>query len=407
MAEAFVFRMTVVDAYVASVRGIEGMVEQLGASPLLDAMSEDELLEHCLDGWNVSPVEFDSESQSEIERTEIYDKQWIRQATPAQQIYNLRIPLAKKKSNGLALNLRPMKGWTQIGPPLGSKNIAFRERESQLVITGTTQEIQQLRDTVNRVIGLVNGEIEIEYGNLPDVAKNLIAAKRSKMRESESALLNAAETLGVVVRRKGDAPNLVDVRERESVRTIRKQGQRSAKADDYELDAKSIQAIVDVVDRSGRGFEIAPSEFVKLREEGLRHILAGYLNAVFEGTDATGETFVKNGKPDLVIQRNGQMVLVGECKFWDGQQLYLDTLESQLTRYLLWRHSVALLITFSRTASFSKTIEMAKQAATSAESFRSDIQVRSETYFVTQHEHPEETEKMISIHHLLFNLHTS
>jgi hypothetical protein len=57
---------------------------------------------------------------------------------------------------------------------------------------------------------------------------------------------------------------------------------------------------------------VAPQEFCKLGEEGLRHVIAGYLNAVFRSTAVTGETFSKGGKPDLNIQVRGGSVFVGE-----------------------------------------------------------------------------------------------
>ena len=60
---------------------------------------------------------------------------------------------------------------------------------------------------------------------------------------------------------------------------------------------------------------MARREFVSLGEQGLRFVIVGYLNAVFESTAVTGETFSKDGKPDLVIQVGGRPVLVGECKF--------------------------------------------------------------------------------------------
>jgi hypothetical protein len=43
------------------------------------------------------------------------------------------------------------------------------------------------------------------------------------------------------------------------------------------------------------------------------------LNGTFEGA-ATGETFVRSGKTDILLRQEDRHVFVGECKGYDGPQ---------------------------------------------------------------------------------------
>jgi hypothetical protein len=158
---------------------------------------------------------------------------------------------------------------------------------------------------------------------------------------------------------------------------------------------------------AGIGFQVARKEFLSLREEGLRHVLAGYLNAVFESTSVTGETFSKDGKPDLHIVVDGRPVLVVECKFWGGRALYERTLMEQLPRYVLWQHAVAVVITYSTKKSMSRVIADAMAATSESRLTRGPVIPKSETYFVSSQVHPDDEEKDLEVHHLFFNLHTS
>ena len=78
----------------------------------------------------------------------------------------------------------------------------------------------------------------------------------------------------------------------------------------------------------------------------------------FEGA-ATGETFNKTGKTDILLRYEGKNVFIAECKFWRGQKNFLDTI-TQLLGYLTWRDSKAAVIMFVPNKDFTSTLETAK-----------------------------------------------
>lgn len=60
---------------------------------------------------------------------------------------------------------------------------------------------------------------------------------------------------------------------------------------------------------------------------------------------ATGETFNKKGKTDILLRHAGNNAFVGECKFWKGEKSFLSTID-QLLGYLTWRDSKTAVIMF-------------------------------------------------------------
>lgn len=79
----------------------------------------------------------------------------------------------------------------------------------------------------------------------------------------------------------------------------------------------------------------------------------------FEGS-ATGETFNKSGKTDILLRHEGSNVFIAELKFWRGKKSYLDTI-SQLLGYLTWRDSKAAVVMFVKNKDFSTVLETAKE----------------------------------------------
>ena len=78
-----------------------------------------------------------------------------------------------------------------------------------------------------------------------------------------------------------------------------------------------LQTIHDV----GKGFERLPATYSDKDEEALRDHILLLLELRFEGS-ATGETFNKAGKTDVLIRHENSNAFIAECKFWRGQEVY-------------------------------------------------------------------------------------
>ncbi len=404
MAAAFTTEMTVVDVVYRAVDQFGREVEGLLRDPYFHDWSDEELADHFAARWTLEPIEWDSSRRSELEAEEgIVAASRPAGSPPPPPILVLHLPIVPKMSNPRVLTLRPEAGWTgHLIPPQAA---SYDDRTSIVQLRSTRDDdLQRWRSTVQTIIKGVNADIARHMPGLRQTILEMVRGQRAKLDRRQEELDAAARSLGVTLRRRPEAVEPVNVRVRRAVDVVRNLPRRPGDPADPHLTRESLERIIALVDQAGKGFELAPREFAKLREEGLRHVIVGYLNAVFESTAVTGETFSKDGRPDLVIQVGGGPVLMGECKFWDGPGLYRDTIDHQLFRYVTWRQTAGLFVTFSRGRSLTAVVEAARATAQAHPGRQGEIAVRADTSFVSSHVHPDDPLKTLEIHHLIFNL---
>ena len=104
-----------------------------------------------------------------------------------------------------------------------------------------------------------------------------------------------------------------------------------------------------------------PAVYTNKDEEGLRDHFLIILETNFEGS-ATGETFNKSGKTDILLRHDGNNTFIAECKFWTGEKKFIETID-QILKYLTWRDSKASIMVFVRNADFTNVITTAREAA--------------------------------------------
>ena len=80
-------------------------------------------------------------------------------------------------------------------------------------------------------------------------------------------------------------------------------------------------------------------------EEELRDHLLATLNTHYEA--ATGETFRKLGKTDILIEFESKAAFIGECKIWHGEKMFQDAVQ-QTFNYSTWRDSKVSVIIFNK-----------------------------------------------------------
>ncbi|HEY1914621.1 MAG TPA: hypothetical protein VGH27_03505 [Streptosporangiaceae bacterium] len=102
-------------------------------------------------------------------------------------------------------------------------------------------------------------------------------------------------------------------------------------------------------------------------EETIRDLLLFILNANYRGS-ATGETFVGQGKTDILLRWEDRDAFIGECKFWPGAANFRKAITQLLDRYTVWRDTRVALILFIRDrADITAIIEKANDCITTHE----------------------------------------
>ena len=261
-------------------------------------------------------------------------------------------------------------------------------------ITGAVEDIE-------KVIGWKNKDVYEGNGRLETELLRYILQKQEQLSADEDLVEEILAKVPVKLERRSTASPIVDLTVREEIKPVYPM---SEKKKEMYIEEDKVEAVIKLLKSTGLSFETTPKVFSKkLDEEDLRDILLSQLNAVFRGA-ATGETFVKKGKTDIHLRIDEGSILSAECKFWDGEQLYISMME-QLSSYLTWRQNYGILITFSDRKGFTSVIEKAKAAAQNyITTLNNSLRMIDASHFVTTNSLPQDAKKHVTLHHLLFDL---
>ncbi|RZP37220.1 MAG: hypothetical protein EVA22_02150 [Alteromonas sp.] len=224
----------------------------------------------------------------------------------------------------------------------------------------------------------VRSEVERANAGLEQYIRSAFNSRKQRIKKSSGVLASlgvpikkterASETFSVPTpqKRKKAVPNKPEVKD-------------MGFSPEPCLDESTYNDILKLIHDVGKEFERLPSLYADKEEEHLRDHFLMMLEPNFEGA-ATGETFNKTGKTDILLRHDGSNLFIGECKFWKGEKSFLSTI-SQLLGYLTWRDSKAAVIMFVPNKDFSSVVDTAKEAASKHENFLKFVNERDETWF--------------------------
>lgn len=168
---------------------------------------------------------------------------------------------------------------------------------------------------------------------------------------------------------------------------------------------KAYSQIIDYINELGRNLEKLQGLRTAFDEEGIRDYFIPFLNSISSKHIATGETFNKIGKTDILVQNErGENIFIGECKIWRGKSQLNDAINQLLTRYVNWRDEKVAIVIFNKTIkNFSDIIEKANDAMKEHPNFFKFVNARNQTSFSYIFKHPEDRNKTINIELMLFD----
>lgn len=170
--------------------------------------------------------------------------------------------------------------------------------------------------------------------------------------------------------------------------------------------AKKMYAdILKVIYDAGKSMEKKPALYVGKDEEGLRDQFLFILETRYESITATGETFNKKGKTDIILKysEDGSNVFVAECKFWKGASEFHKAINQLFDRYLTWRDSKVALIFFVTNKDFSKIISTADKECEEHEYFVSKNGINGESSLSYKFRLPNDKDKEVFMELILFH----
>jgi len=163
--------------------------------------------------------------------------------------------------------------------------------------------------------------------------------------------------------------------------------------------------LLKVVYESGKSMEKKPALYKDKDEEGLRDQFLFVLETRYEETTATGETFNRGGKTDIILKysKDGSNLFVAECKFWHGASEFQKALSQLFDRYLTWRDSKAALLMFVKNRDFSNVITTLKDEVKKHPYYKRDNGTRGETSFSYLFRLPQDENKDVYFEIMLFH----
>lgn len=154
----------------------------------------------------------------------------------------------------------------------------------------------------------------------------------------------------------------------------------------------------------GKNMEKKPSLYQGKGEEGLRDQFVLVMETKYEGTTATGETFNRSGKTDIILKyaKDGSNLFVAECKLWHGASEMLKAV-TQLLSYLTWRDSKVALMLFVQQQSFSDVLTKISTEVSKHPNYKKAVGTRGESSFSYIFNLPQDTNKEVQLEIMAFH----
>ena len=163
--------------------------------------------------------------------------------------------------------------------------------------------------------------------------------------------------------------------------------------------------VLKVIYDSGKSMEKKPALYIGKDEEGLRDQFLFILETRYEGTTATGETFNRSGKADIILKysNDGSNLFIAECKFWHGSSEFLKAISQLFDRYLTWRDSKVAVIVFVENKDFSKVLRTIKDDISNHSYYSKYIGDKGESSFSYEFHLPQDKEKRVDLEIMTFH----
>ena len=236
--------------------------------------------------------------------------------------------------------------------------------------TGNDISPEQAQDALKRKIDPIRTQLSHvatdvtrHNGQVATELRQIIEQRKDRLQKRR----NLAGALGFPLAKRQDAPLPVPIT-RKRIGSSRMPKAHTPYEDEPALTTAQYEDAIKVVRSTLLAMERTPSVASGNAEEDLRDQILVQLNGAFEG-GATGETFVQNGKTDILVNAGERHVFVGECKWWSGPKACGEAID-QLLSYLPWRDEKGALILFIGRKDATAVIEKADEAVRAHAAFK-------------------------------------
>lgn len=382
------------------MQSIRSEIKELSKEYVIN-VNEDELRIVLESKYHLEPISFDFENKS----FENPEKEDYNEGGRTYIFYNFVVKIPYYGSD-IVLRLQPSQR-SVISYPIymnhessySSKTIYIHLRILGKNKSEFDQELSNAISAINANLGNINKEVESWNNNLMESIKTLFSSiKKEYLSENDFF-----ESLNIKVDDKSDVlfnPELI----KKKVIQLPKLGNKAKKfTSSPTLNENLYKDIIENINSVGKSMERKPSIYQDKDEESLRDFILMFLENRYELTTATGETFNKKGKTDIMLKyTDGSNLFVAECKYWHGEKKFYDTID-QLFGYLTWRDSKSAIIIFVENKDFSGVIETVKNSSLKHPLFSKLIGIKDKTSFEQIFKFPDDPNKEVWLEIMLFH----
>ena len=314
------------------------------------------------------------------------------------KLYRLHIPY---QGDGELLRYRPnpfsLSRWSNFKISYDSLYVDI------LDINGDAKEIKRECDSYVDSLRDMMGSLKKNYAFinrcLPDNIRSMFTIRKNQIKKEHQELVdsgipikgnntNKTYSIPTVQRRYKPVPKVVKSIPEIATPTM---------AD------KEYKEIVSSLYTIGRNLERFPNTHKGRDEETIRDLFLTQLVTSFTNYSSTGEAFNHQGKTDIMVKKEDDILFVAECKFWKGAKVLTDAI-SQLLSYLTWRDTKTALLIFNREVGMSAAIKSLQETVPHHPNYVSGIK-RSETQYDYVFHLNDDKSRQIMMSVLIFDFH--
>lgn len=302
-------------------------------------LNVDELsyVEYMTKKYTINPIEFhwDQQQVDSYEKTICFndlpiDRQFVMMgAHNSNQTYLQNTVVYQVPFTGDVTLLQYKPSTYSMSAPLISINqntLTFEIAESNPNSNELVKnEIERNKSAIRQLISTLNSELNTYNNSIKNKITDLVKTRKKELLRQSQLL----ESIGIPLVRTSTPNELIIPIHRKPL-IIQKPASSNG---EYKAEPVLEEAIYQDILKScyalGTRMEKLPSTYRnendKVKgEEAIRDSFLLQLGLQYKNS-ATGETFNKSGKTDILIPHEGKNAFVAECKFWRGTKLHQET----------------------------------------------------------------------------------
>ena len=261
------------------------------------------------------------------------------------------------------------------------------------------REFEQNFNEIKKWLNWVNQEITHFNNSLDGNIEHKIKTRKDKLIKDK----NLVSELGFPLKKRKDSIDTYTVAEfKRKISISRPTATTSAIKPEPTLSITEYDNILKIISGMALVMERSPKAFSEMEEEDIRQHFLVQLNGQYEG-QATGETFNYEGKTDILIRVNGKNIFIAECKFWQGKEKLLETM-NQILKYLSWRDTKTSIILFNRNKDLSNVLKQIPEIVKNHNNFKKELDYNSETGFRFILNHRDDKDRELYLTILVFEI---